>query len=219
MNALTFLRREWLALLLLFVPTAFTLFYWNQLPGSIATHWGLNGEPNGFQSPETFLWFTLALNVFIYALFVAIPYLDPKKNAFRLKKPLRMVRIVTMTVTAVLFSSIVLNAVDYSIDVILIGNLAVNLLFLVMGNLMAKFPPNYFAGIRTPWTLESPEVWRQVHQVASKLWVGGALVLLMFLFLLDTPDYTIFSITVIVTLVAIPTIHSYVLYRKLETNH
>ncbi len=218
MKTINFLRREWLALLFLLVPTALTLFYWNQLPNPIAIHWGLNEEPNGYQSPPAFLWSTLAFNVFIYALLVAIPYLDPKKGAERLKQPLRLVRTATMAFTALVLGGIVLKAVGYPIDIILTSNLAVILLFLILGNLMAKFPPNYFAGIRTPWTLESPEVWRRVHQMASKLWVAGSLVLLLFVFRLDTPDYTIFSIVVILTLVAIPTVHSYLLYQKLRSN-
>ena len=218
MKTINFLRREWLALLLLLVPTALMLFYWNQLPNPIAIHWGLNEEPNGYQSPPAFLWSTLAFNVFIYALLVAVPYLDPKKGAERLEKPLRVMRIATMAFTALVLGGIVLKAVGYSVDIILMGNLAVNLLFLILGNLMAKFPPNYFAGIRTPWTLESPEVWRRVHQMASKLWVAGSLVLLLFVFRLDTPDYTIFSIVVILILVVVPTAHSYLLYQKLRSS-
>ena len=158
------------------------------------------------------------LSNYLYALLVAIPYLDPKKGAARLEKPLRVMRIATMAFTALVLGGIVLKAVGYPIDIILTSNLAVILLFLILGNLMAKFPPNYFAGIRTPWTLESPEVWRRVHQMASKLWVAGSLVLLLFVFRLDTPDYTIFSIVVILTLVAVPTVHSYLLYQKLRSN-
>ncbi len=219
MKTINFLRREWLALLLLLMPTALTLFYWNQLPNPIAIHWGLNEEPNGYQSPPAFLWSTLAFNVFIYALLVAIPHLDPKKGAERLKQPLRIVRIATMALMVMVSGCIVLKAVGYPIDVILIGNIGISLFFLVLGNLMAKFPPNYFAGIRTPWTLESPEVWRRVHQMASKLWVAGSLVLLLFVFRLDTPDYTVFSIVVILILVAVPTVHSYLLYQKLRPNN
>ena len=216
MKLLNFLRREWLALLLLFVPAALTLFYWNQLPDPMATHWGLNGEPNGYQSPTTFLWFTLALNVFVYVLLAAVPYLDPKRGAHRLKNPLRVIRTATMAFMALVLGGIVLKAIGYPINIILLANLAVILLFLVMGNLMAKFPPNYFAGIRTPWTLESPEVWRRVHQVASKLWVAGALVLLLFVFRLDTTAYTVLFASMTLVLVFVPIVHSYLLYRRLS---
>ncbi len=216
MKPINFLRREWLALLLLLVPTALTLFYWNQLPDPIAIHWGLDEAPNGYQSPTAFLWFTLALNVFVYVLLVAVPYLDPKKDAHRLEKPLRVVRTATMAFTALILGGIVLKAVDYPVDIILTGNLACILLFLVMGNLMAKFPPNYFAGIRTPWTLESSEVWRRVHQMASKLWVAGSLVLLLFVFRLDNTAYMILFTTITLVLVFVPMVHSYLLYQKLK---
>ena len=219
MKTINFLRREWLALLLLLVPTALTLFYWNQLPNPIAIHWGLNEEPNGYQSPPAFLWSTLAFNVFIYALLVVIPYLDPKKGAVRLEKPLRVMRIATMALMVLVSGCIVLKAVGYPIDVILIGNIGIILFFLVLGNLMAKFPPNYFAGIRTPWTLESPEVWRRVHQMASKLWVAGSLVLLLFVFRLDNTAYMILFTTITLVLVGVPMAHSYLLYQKLKPNN
>jgi len=46
-------------------------------------------------------------------------------------------------------------------------------LFLVLGNYFKVIQPNYFIGIRTPWTLESNEVWKLTHNFAGKLWVIG----------------------------------------------
>ena len=49
------------------------------------------------------------------------------------------------------------------------------LLFAFMGNLMHNIKPNYFAGVRTPWTLEDPDTWRATHRLAGKLWFGGGI--------------------------------------------
>ncbi len=53
------------------------------------------------------------------------------------------------------------------------------LVLLVVGNYPGALRPNYFIGIRTPWTLEDPEIWQRTHRVAGKLWVGVSLVLLL----------------------------------------
>ncbi|MDF9799641.1 putative membrane protein [Catalinimonas alkaloidigena] len=211
-----FLRKDWLALLFLLLPLVLTLSLWNQLPERFATHWGLNGEANGYQDKTSFLIFLIAINLFTYAILSVVPYIDPKPQSKRLIKPLRLVRMIVMAFLAVVMGSVVLKATGYALDIILIAKLCIIALYLVLGNMMSKFPPNYFAGIRTPWTLESPEVWRQVHRVASKLWVSCSLVLLLFVFRLgNTAYYILFAATTLV-LIFFPIIHSYLLYRKTQ---
>ena len=39
----------------------------------------------------------------------------------------------------------------------------ISLLFAFLGNVMHNIKPNYFAGVRTPWTLESPATWKATH--------------------------------------------------------
>src|SRR5690606_30794093 len=53
----------------------------------------------------------------------------------------------------------------------------VALLFVVLGNFMNNIKPNYFVGIRTPWTLDDEENWRMTHHLASKIWFFGGLIM------------------------------------------
>jgi uncharacterized membrane protein len=50
--------------------------------------------------------------------------------------------------------------------------------FAVLGNYMHSIKPNYFVGFRTPWTLESEDNWRKTHQLVSKVWVPGGLLII-----------------------------------------
>jgi Protein of unknown function (DUF1648) len=45
---------------------------WNQLPSRMATHFAANGQPNGWMSRETSLYFGLGLTVFVLIIFTAI---------------------------------------------------------------------------------------------------------------------------------------------------
>ena len=45
----------------------------------------------------------------------------------------------------------------------------VGLLFLFLGNLMGKVKPNFFMGIRNPWTLSDPDVWNRTHRLGGGL--------------------------------------------------
>src|SRR4051812_48820884 len=59
---------------------------------------------------------------------------------------------------------------------------SVALLFILLGNFMTKLRPNYFIGIRTPWTLESKEVWIKTHRVVSRVMVLGGILMLTLCF-------------------------------------
>ena len=52
--------------------------------------------------------------------------------------------------------------------------------FLVLGwmSLIGTLPPNWVAGIRTPYTMRSPENWYAVHRAAAPvlIWSGAAVI-------------------------------------------
>jgi uncharacterized membrane protein len=57
------------------------------------------------------------------------------------------------------------------IDMTLIASLLVGGLLIVLGNVMGKIRPNWFVGVRTPWTLSSTASWNKTHQLAGWLFV------------------------------------------------
>jgi uncharacterized membrane protein len=59
------------------------------------------------------------------------------------------------------------------------------ILFLIIGNFMGNLRPNSFAGIRTPWTLGDPEIWRTTHRIAARMVFYGSLGLLLAQWLLS----------------------------------
>jgi uncharacterized membrane protein len=44
-------------------------------------------------------------------------------------------------------------------------------MFILIGNLMTRIRPNWFMGIRTPWTLSSDTVWRKTHRFGGVAFV------------------------------------------------
>ncbi|MDE3211609.1 MAG: SdpI family protein, partial [Bacteroidota bacterium] len=88
--------------------------------------------------------------------------------------------------------------------------------FAFLGNLMHSIKPNYFAGIRTPWTLESEETWRKTHQLGGKLWFAGGLVLAVSGLLFPLATMKIVMPVVIAILVIWPIAYSYLYYKSIE---
>ena len=61
---------------LMWLAPAFVAFrysqVWNQLPSRLVTHFGMNGQPNGWMTPQQSLIFSLALLGFLLTLFTGI---------------------------------------------------------------------------------------------------------------------------------------------------
>ena len=96
-------------------------------------------------------------------------------------------------------------------------NPLMGIFFIVVGNWMYNIKPNYFVGIRVPWTLESPDNWRATHRLGSKFWVaGGVLITISGFFLAGKPAEYFFVATTL-CLALIPIIYSFVYFRKHRT--
>ena len=83
-----------------------------------------------------------------------------------------------------------------------------------IGNMMHSIKPNYFAGFRVPWALENEENWRKTHQLASKIWFAGGIILAIVSLLLNFITLLIVFVASIFIMTIIPVIYSYNLYRQ-----
>ncbi len=62
-------------------------------------------------------------------------------------------------------------------------------LLMLMGNFLPRVRPNYFAGLRTPWTLSSETVWRRTNRLGGKLLFYGGLATAVLVFFVKTPAF------------------------------
>jgi len=88
------------------------------------------------------------------------------------------------------------------------------LLLAYMGNILHSIKPNYFAGFRLPWTLESEENWKVTHLLASKIWfAGGILIAILALFIKPLTMFFI-MLGIVMVMVIIPTVYSYRMFAR-----
>lgn len=199
-------------------PLIYLAFIWRQLPEQVPMHFDFKGNPDRFGNKTELLTMILvlaAMSAGIFFLLSNIYKIDPKKYAAENKERLKSIGFcigVFMSALAcfILYSS-VKGSFELGVHYILS---AVGLLFSFLGNYMHNIKPNYFAGIRVPWTLNNEENWRRTHLLAGKLWfAGGLLLAALCLILPDTAALIVFFIAT-ATLVLIPVVYSYQLYRK-----
>jgi len=163
----------------------------NMLPpdGQFATHWGLNGQADGFGGRTKVLWAMPAMALGVSALLAIVPLIDPRKrNLQRSAGPYLIAWIGGVILLGFAHATMVLNAAKI-IHVADVSNgpgmikwlvILVGVFFAVLGSVLGKVRPNWFMGIRTPWTLSSDMSWDKTHRLAGKLFlITGVLTVLV----------------------------------------
>jgi uncharacterized membrane protein len=199
-------------------PAIYLAFIWNRLPETIPLHYNLQGEVNRYGSKNELLLVAgilIALSLFLYLIIANIYRIDPKKYA-----PENKSRFFSIAFSVSVFISAILCIIIYTSqheDTKTTTRLmlaAAGLLFTILGNYLHTIKPNYFAGIRLPWTLENEDNWRKTHLLAGKLFFAAGFLILLVSFIVPvTAIYAVFT-GIIVVICLIPCIYSFLLYRK-----
>lgn len=89
------------------------------------------------------------------------------------------------------------------------------LIAVVIGNFLGRVEPNWFVGLRTPWTLESDVVWHRTHRLVGRLLFLAGLLLITLAPVLNMPPPA--ALGGLAALVAVGSfLLSYVIWRRLE---
>ncbi len=176
--------KDWPIWLILLTPFVLTIYYWDQIPEKIAMHWNAAGEVDdwGEKGWEAFL--LPAISVGVYLLLVVVPYIDPKRKTDNEQKALKAFRYVMPLFFSALSVVILFQWLGSNVKPTNVVYLSMCVFFLILGNYMQTIKPNYFIGIRTPWTLESEDNWRKTHRFGGRLWVAVSLIMLVCWFIL-----------------------------------
>ena len=202
--------------LITLLPILFGLIVWNRLPEQIATHWGADGQADGY-SGKTFAVFGMPCILAVLQLFVSFITLnDPKRRNIH-KKPL------TLTFWIIPVMSVIVNGITYAaalgmeIEVGIIISILVGILLIALGNYMPKLQQNYTIGIRVPWTLNSTENWNRTHRLGGKTFILGGFLLIITGFLGSMMgDYGTLAAIIVIVLICsgVPAVYSFWLFKR-----
>jgi len=88
-------------------------------------------------------------------------------------------------------------------------------LYAILGNYFQTLKPNYFIGIRTPWTLENEQIWKKTHRLAGRLWIAGGLLTIIISFLINSNLVLVIFFGIITTIIVlVPIVFSYTEFQK-----
>jgi uncharacterized membrane protein len=151
----------------------------------------------------------------VYFLITNIEKVDPKRAKQASKDTFNKIAMLTLMLMSGVSLYIVhstLHSETGNFLFVLMG-----LFFAAMGNLMHSVQPNYFVGLRLPWTLENGENWRKTHQLAGKLWFGGGLLIAVTSLFLSPQFSMVFMLSAITLMCVIPTVFSYRMFKKMSS--
>ncbi len=206
--------------LLIGFPICYLYLSWEQLPAEVPLHWGFNGNPNRIGSKNE-LAFTILLLLVVglgaYFLLANINRVDPKKSAAVSRSVLQKMGLGILVFLSALSIFMIHTSLVREMKIDKSFYILLGLFFAYLGNSMYSLKPNYFAGVRTPWTLESEVNWRKTHQLTSKLWVAGGAIIALSALIFSMDTIRIFFIMAIIVMVFYPILYSYQLFRATKT--
>lgn len=198
--------------LICLLPILAGAFLYDRLPETVATHFGVNGEANGWSSRAFTVFGLPALMAGCNLLVWFSLHTDPKKK--NMNPTLRALAVWMVPALSVLLSAMTLgNALGYAMHIEVATPLLLGLLYVVIGNYLPKTRQSYTMGIRLPWTLASEENWNRTHRIAGFLWVFGGIATIL-LTLLRIWSFWLPFILITLLLVLVPTAYSFLLYKK-----
>ena len=202
------------AWVLALIPLVLVAVLYARLPAQIPTHWNLNGTVT--YSGKAMAWLTAGLSPVLLLLLQVIPKLDPRKKNYERFRPYYDGFCLFLAAFLLALNGVTLSEAlsPGRISVGKVVILMVGVLFLFLGNILPKFKSNFFAGIRTPWALDDPDVWNRTQRLGGILFaVTGLVMLLSGLLLPETVAFVLLMVCVAALLV-VPILCSYLWYRQ-----
>lgn len=198
-----------LACIVSICPIIVGLILWNQLPDRIATHFGSGGEANGWSSKAFTVFGIPGIMTAVELILFFATTNDPKKRNID-EKLMRLILWIIPVFSLIVNFSCYAIALGKKVDIGMITNVCVGIVFIIMGNYMHRIKQNYTVGIKLPWTLNSEENWNRTHRMASWLFVLCGILFIINGAVLQTE----WMVGAAILMAVVPGLYSFILYKK-----
>jgi len=163
-----------ITLVVLLIPMLAGVILWNKLPDVIATHWGPDGNPDGYSS-RAFAVFAMPATILVLHLIASLITASKDTNAISGKLfclllwicPVMSIVIATITYA---------TALGYEVNVPFVVLMLIGIIYIVLGNYLPKARQNHLFGVRMKWTLESKKNWEHTNRFSAKVMVALGLI-------------------------------------------
>lgn len=208
------MKRHWFGLVLIVLSLAGMWMAYPYLPDQLPIHWNYKGIADNFTRKSLGIFIMPLIMLVMYLFMIILPKIDPKKNNYQRFQGTYFQIMNGILLFIFLFQAVsILSALEIVNPKYVIPEI-VGLLFIFIGNLSPKFKPNYFLGIRTPWTLANEEVWKKTHRFGGKIFVISGLLMLL-VPILPGVIQAYYTLGVLVVCLALIVLSSYYFFIKI----
>ena len=206
--------RKWIPLFIVVAAIVASAAVYQRLPETIPTHWDVNGHVNGWSSRAFGAWITPVLLIGLWALVRILPAIDPRGANYAKFGGAFEAIIESLMLFLLAMHVLVLRAgLGQSAPIQRVVPIGVGFLLIVIGNLLPRMRPNWFIGIRTPWTLSSDRVWEKTHRFGGRVFVAAGILIVLSAFA-SPQAASIILITVVVLAAVVVLVYSYAEWKR-----
>ena len=205
-----------LILVIVAAAVVISLLAYPKLPERMASHWNGKGEVDGWLSKSVCLWIMPGIMVFQTSLFFVILLIDPlRKNIEKFFGYYAGFIIIINLFLLAVHGWMILWNLDIQISSNIFMPVGIACLIFYLGIVMSNVKPNWFIGIRTPWTLSNEIVWQKTHKLGGVLFRIAAIIILIGA--VFTKYAIVFMIAPIIAVSIITLIYSLIIWKQLKT--
>ena len=192
------------------IPSVVGLILWNQLPDRMPSHWGINGQVDGWSS-KAFAVFGLPLMMLGFHWICALAMkLDKHNQTGSNRKVMDMILWLFPAMSVMMSGFVYASALGREIQMTTLMTVPMGLLFVVIGNYLPKCRLNSTLGIKLKWTFNNEENWNKTHRIGGITWVLCGLGVI----LCGLLDWQIVIPVLFGVMILVPMVYSWQLYRK-----
>ena len=185
--------RRWYPALLVVLTFAASILAYPRLPDRVPTHWNIHGQVDAYGSRWIATFLIPGMLIALWGLLRVLPRIDPRReNYASMQGTYDLVVNVTLTLLAVVHFVVLGAVMGAPISIGRVVPAIIGGALVIIGKVLPRARPNWWFGIRTPWTLSNDRVWERTHHVGGYvMMVVGVLAILA-----SVLDLTIASVAV-----------------------
>ncbi|WAH43137.1 SdpI family protein [Alicyclobacillus fastidiosus] len=191
---------------------------YHHLPALVATHYDLAGKADRMGSRLQAVLVEPATMLGMILLWHVLWRIDPKKRNYKsFWSTYRYIGGVIVVFTALTY----LGSLGQLLNIVGTSSMrfmptVFGIMILLLANVLPRIQPNWWVGIRTPWTLSSATNWNRTHRLAGHLGIPTGILMVILAWVLPKSMISLAVLVPILLWALIAVVASYVYGRQEE---